>query len=531
MSKRVEVYDTTLRDGTQMEGISFSVGDKIAIARRLDKLGFAFVEGGWPGSNPKDMEFFQSVADAPLQTAKVAAFGATRRPGKQVESDPNIKALLDTRAPVVTIVAKAWPLHVTDVLRTTLEENLAMVRDSVEYLVGQGLEVLFDAEHFFDGYKDDPEYATEVLRAAAAGGAACLVLCETNGGLLPQELPPILQACKKAVKVPLGFHAHNDSGCAVANTLVAVAAGLRHVQGTVNGYGERCGNTDLCAVIPSIELKMGLSCLAEGQLQNLLDASRYVAEMANVVPQDHQPYVGSSAFAHKGGLHADAIVKNPRTYEHVSPQAVGNRRRVLVSELAGRSTVVHRVKEMGYEVAKGDPQTAEILGRVEELEKLGYAFEAADGSFELLVHRVMRGHTPFFDLLGFRTSVEKREDGRLISEATIKVRVGDELEHTAAEGDGPVNALDLALRKALRPFYPSVAEMSLVDFRVRVLDAGSGTAARVRVLIESADHEASWSTVGVSENVIEASWQALVDSVEYKLLRDRTRTTERKADG
>ena len=526
MSERVDVYDTTLRDGTQMEGVSFSVSDKVAIAKRLDRLGFAYIEGGWPGSNPKDMEFFRAAAETPLSHAKVAAFGSTRRPGRPVESDSNIQALLDTKAPVVTIVAKAWPLHVTDVLRTTLDENLAMVRESVEYLAAQGLEVLLDAEHFFDGYKDDPEYALDVLRAAEEGGAACLVLCETNGGLLPHEVAPILKACLAAVRTPLGFHEHNDSGCAVANSLLAVSAGVRHIQGTMNGYGERCGNADLCSIIPSIELKMGLPCLAEGQLRNLLDTSRYVSEMANMLPQDHQPYVGTSAFAHKGGLHADAIVKNPRTYEHVTPEAVGNRRRVLVSELAGRSTVVHRMKELGYDVDKRDPETVKVLRHVEELERLGYAFEAADGSFELLVHKVMRGHTPFFDLLGFRTSVEKRDDGKLISEATIKVRVGDELEHTAAEGDGPVNALDLALRKALSPFYPSVTEVSLVDFRVRVLGAAAGTAARVRVLIESKDHEASWSTVGVSENIIEASWEALVDSVEYKLLREAARSDE-----
>ncbi len=518
--RRVRLYDTTLRDGTQGEGVSFSVKDKIKIAQRLDELGVDYIEGGWPGSNPKDIEFFRAIQDVPLLHAKIAAFGSTRRANVPVEDDYNIKALAASNTPVVTIVGKSWDFHVTAALRTTLEENLRMISDSVSYFKKLGKEVIYDAEHFFDGFKNNPDYAVDTLRVAQEASADCLVLCDTNGGVLTIPLQDIVEEMLALFKnVPMGIHAHNDSGVAIANTLVAVMAGVEHVQGTINGYGERCGNANLCSVIPNLELKMGVRCLGDGMLANLTHLSRYVSELANLSHDERQPYVGHSSFAHKGGIHVSAVQRAAQTYEHIDPEKVGNHRRVLVSELSGRSSILYKATEYGLDLDKDDPHTREIIEKLKRLEYEGYQFEAAEGSFELLMREAMGEHNPFFHLEGFRVIVEKKGDLPTLSEATIKVRVGDEVVHTAAEGDGPVHALDRALRKALEQIYPALKDIRLTDFKVRVLDEKAGTAALVRVLIESSNDGKSWETVGVSENIIEASWQALVDSIEYGLLK------------
>ncbi|MCX6340160.1 MAG: citramalate synthase [Candidatus Aureabacteria bacterium] len=521
--KTVKLYDTTLRDGTQAEGINFSSADKLLIARKLDEFGIHYIEGGWPGSNPKDIEFFQEVRSLKLKKSRVAAFGSTRRAGTAVAQDINVIRLREANTPVVTIFGKSWMLHVTDVLRTTADENLTMIGDTVRYFKKLGKEVIYDAEHFFDGYEDNPDYALKTLLAAAEAGADTIALCDTNGGTLPLRLAAIMREIAERVTTPLGIHAHNDSGMGVANSLVAVGEGAVHVQGTINGYGERCGNANLVSIIPGLVLKMGVSCIDRKRLSSLTELSRYVDEIANMAPDSRAPYVGTSAFAHKGGVHADAVLKNSRGYEHIEPGLVGNSRRILVSELSGRASVFMKSRDMRLGLKKDEPALKKVLAIIKELESEGYEFEAAEGSFKLLVEKAMERHTPFFDLEGFRVSVEKRRDGQLISEATIKVKVGGVFEHTAAEGDGPVNALDNALRKALTPFYPSIAEVQLADYKVRVLNVKAGTAARVRVLIESRDREEMWGTVGVSENIIEASWQALVDSVEYKLMKDKAR--------
>jgi len=521
--ERVVVYDTTLRDGAQTEGIAFTLRDKLAIAEKLDDLGVDYVEGGWPGSNPKDMAFFEEVRALKLRNSKIAAYGATRRRSASVEEDANIEALLKAETPTVALVGKSWPLHVRVVLKADLEQNLDMIRDSVAYLKSKGKEVFFDAEHFFDGYLEDPVYAVKTLIAAQEAGADCLVLCETNGGRIPSEVSRIVADVASKVKAPLGIHCHNDSGNGVANTLAAVEAGAVHVQGTVNGLGERCGNADLCVVIPNLALKMGRNLLREGALAKLTDLSRFVYEVANVVPCDFQPYVGQSAFAHKGGIHVDAVRKDSKTYEHIDPALVGSRRRVLVSELSGTGTVLYKIERMGFSFDKRSPEVKAILDRVEEMESRGYHYEGADASFEMLVRRVLGKYEPSFKLISFRVAVERTSSGELISEAAVKLAVGDEIEHTVAEGDGPVNALDLALRKALDRFYPSLRQMRLSDFKVRVINAKAGTAAAVRVLVESSDGKEVWNTVGVSENIIGASWEALVDAVEYKLCKDSTR--------
>ena len=521
--KNVILYDTTLRDGTQAEGINFSSEDKLLIARKLDDFGIHYIEGGWPGSNPKDIEFFADVKKLKLKRSRIAAFGSTRHAGTAVAQDANVITLRQADTPVVTIFGKSWMLHVTDVLRTTPEENISMIRDSVRYFKKLGKEVIYDAEHFFDGYLDNPGYALKTLFAAGEGGADTIVLCDTNGGTLPMKLAVIIDEVKQKVPIPLGIHSHNDAGMGVANTLVAVAHGAVHIQGTINGYGERCGNANLVSIIPNLVLKMNIPCIERTKLGSIVDLSRYVDEIANMAPDLRAPYVGSSAFAHKGGVHADAVLKNPRGYEHVQPNTVGNARRILVSELSGKASMFMKASEMRLGLKKDHPALKAVLGIVKRLESEGYEFEAAEGSFKLLVEKALQRHTPFFDLEGFRVSVEKRRDGQLISEATIKVKVGELFEHTAAEGDGPVNALDNALRKALLPFYPAIADVQLVDYKVRVLNVRAGTAAKVRVLIESKDRKAMWGTVGVSENIIEASWQALVDSVEYKLLKDKVR--------
>ena len=512
----IQIYDTTLRDGTQREGISLSCGDKLRIARRLDELGVSFIEGGWPGSNPKDAEFFDRAREMPWATAKVAAFGSTCRVGGGPEDDANIRALLDSGAPVCTVVGKTWTLHVTDVLRTTLEENLRIIEKSLAHLRAQGRRVIYDAEHFFDGYRADPAYALETLHAAVRGGAETLVLCDTNGGSLPWQIGEVVRAVKAAVRHPLGIHAHNDSETAVANSLAAVHEGAIQVQGTVNGYGERCGNANLCSVIPALELKLGVEALPAGKLRTLYEASHFVAEVANVAPDEHLPYVGKSAFAHKGGIHVAAMRRNVTSYQHVEPELVGNRMRVVVSELSGRGNLLSKAEEYGLQVGAGG-QMAGVLEEIKELESRGFSFEAAEASVAMLMKRQEPGYRAPFELVDFLVNVEHRTGRGIFAEAMVKVRVGDEVLHTAAEGDGPVDALDAALRKALLPRYPQVAELHLTDYKVRILDSESGTAAITRVLIDTQRGNRRWSTVGASTNIIEASWRALSDAVEYGL--------------
>ncbi len=520
MEKRVSVLDTTLRDGAQREGISFSVNDKLRIAQKLGELGVAYIEGGWPASNPKDSEFFARVKDLDLHQAKVAAFGSTRRAGTPVERDLNVRALVEAGVPVATIVGKSSRMHVFDILGTTLQENLAMIRDTVAYLKAAGLEVLFDAEHFFDGYALDADYALETARVAAEAGASIVVLCDTNGGTLPSEVGRVVAEVRAALPgIALGIHCHNDTGVAVANTLVAVEAGASHVQGTMNGYGERCGNADLCTIIPNLQLKMGYQALANGDLALLTEASHYISEIANMRPDEHAPYVGLSAFAHKAGLHVNAMAKNGNSYQHIDPALVGNRTRVLVSELAGRANIAHKVIELAMEVELGADEIRQIAQRVKDLESQGFQYEGAEGSFELLVRRSQPDYRPPFEVLDFLVLVEKRSDKDILAEATVKARVGDQTMHTAAEGVGPVNALDAAMRKALLPFYPELDKVQLIDYKVRIIDEKAATAALTRVLIDASDGERTWTTVGCSVNIIEASFQALLDSLELPLLR------------
>ncbi len=520
------LYDTTLRDGAQTEGISFSVDDKLRVTARIDQLGVHVIEGGWPGASPKELEFFQRVRKLKLRHAVMAAFGSTRRPGIAASDDANLNALIQAKTPIVTIFGKTWDLHVREALRVSLDENLKMIANSVAYLRRKGREVVYDAEHFFDGYRSNPEYALKTLEAAAESGCSTIALCDTNGGTLTSELARVIAEVRRSVRLPLGIHVHNDAGLAVANSLAAMEAGCVQVQGTINGYGERCGNADLVTIIPNLKLKMGVSCVSDRQLADLAQLSRFVADVANMRVSETHPYVGSSAFAHKGGIHINAVMKNPKTYEHVSPERVGNERRLLLSELSGKSSIMHRASKMRLHLTKETPETKALHQQLQQLEHQGYHFEAAEASFELVIHRTLKQHRRFFDLEGFRVTIEKRND-KLVSEATIKVKVDGVSEHTAAEGDGPVNALDNALRKALEPFYPSIRQVHLSDFKVRVLNERAGTAARVRVLIECRDAVDAWTTVGVSENVIEASWQALVDSVEYKLLKDQRRRGRR----
>jgi len=510
----IEIYDTTLRDGTQREGISLSCDDKVRIARRLDDLGVTFVEGGWPGSNPKDVEFFERARDIRWQTARIAAFGSTCRVGGGPDDDANIRALVDSGAPVCTVVGKTWTLHVTDVLRTTLDENLRIIEASLAYLKAQGRRVVYDAEHFFDGYRADPKYALATLEAARRGGADTLVLCDTNGGSLPWQVGAVVRAVKEVEPLPLGIHAHNDSETAVANSLAAVHGGATHVQGTVNGYGERCGNANLCSVIPALELKLGEECLPPGKLASLSEASRFVAEVANIASDEHQAYVGKSAFAHKGGIHVAAMRRNPVSYQHVEPELVGNRMRVVVSELSGRGNLLSKAEELGLGTSA---DVAGVLAEIKELEARGFSFEAAEASVALLLKRQEPGYRPPFELVDFLVNVEHRAGRGLFAEAMVKVRVQGEVLHTAAEGDGPVDALDAALRKALLPRFPAVAELHLKDYKVRILDSEHGTAAITRVLIDTQKGERDWSTVGASTNIIEASWRALSDAVEYGL--------------
>lgn len=516
--KNINLFDTTLRDGSQAEKISFSLEDKLNIARRLDAFGIHYIEGGWPGSNPKDQTFFEQAKKENWKNALMVAFGSTRRANTRPEKDKNLNLLLSSETPAVSVFGKSWIMHATVALGITPEENLTMIYDSLKYLKTHGREVIYDAEHFFDGYKDSADYAVKTLQAALEGGADVIVLCDTNGGTIPSQIYEITENIRQKFNIKLGIHAHNDGDLAVANTLAAVQAGARHVQGTINGYGERCGNANLVSVIPNLQMKMGYHCLDSEKLSQLSDLSAYIYEMANTVPRDEAPFVGRSAFAHKGGIHVSAVMKHPQTYEHIDPEKVGNSRRVLISDLSGKSNVRYKVSELG--LAELDNEHAsKIVQQVKNLENEGYSFEAAEASFELLVERY-RGTSPvFFKLSGFREMTEKDKENCPRSEASIRVSVDGHEEHTAAEGNGPVNALDNALRKALTHFFPEIALLHLVDYKVRVLNGAgrSGTASRVRVLIETQLGENRWSTIGVSENIIEASWQALVDSYNYFL--------------
>jgi 2-isopropylmalate synthase len=513
----IQVYDTTLRDGTQREGISLSCDDKLRIARRLDDLGVTFIEGGWPGSNPKDIEFFERAKDIDWQNTLIAAFGSTCRVGSDPADDANIRALLDAETPVCTVVGKTWTLHVTDVLRTDYDENLRIIEESIRYLVDNGRRVIYDAEHFFDGYKADPAYALKTLHAAIRGGAEIVVLCDTNGGSLPWEIEGICREVSEDIQHPFGIHAHNDGELGVANTLAAVRAGAMHVQGTFNGYGERCGNANLCAIVPDLELKMGHRCLPEGQLTQMTETSHFVAEVANLAPDEHMAYVGRSAFAHKGGIHVAAMRRNVDSYQHIDPALVGNRMRVVVSELSGRGNLLSKAEEFGLDV-DGGAEVVDVLREIKELEARGFSFEAAEASVALMLKRQDPDYVPPFQLVDYTAYVEHRDGRGMVTEATVKVRVNGEIVHTASEGNGPVNALDGALRKALVPIYPDLANFQLADYKVRILDGQNGTAATTRVLIDTQNAHERWSTVGASTNIIEASWRALADSVEYGLL-------------
>jgi 2-isopropylmalate synthase len=524
MSRQVKIYDTTLRDGAQGEGISFSSADKIRIAERLDAFGVHYIEGGWPGSNPKDMDFFTEVANRRFKQARIAAFGSTRRANTKCKEDPQIDMLVKANTPVVTLVGKTWPLHVAEVIRTTPGENLAMIADSVRYFKQLGKEVVYDAEHFFDGYKDDPRYALATLKAAQDAGADIVVLCDTNGGSMQGEVERITAEICKALPCPVGIHTHNDCGLGTANALAAVEQGTAQVQGTMNGYGERTGNCNLTTVIPCLVLKMGIECIPKENVRHLRELSLFIDDLGNVRHDIRQPFVGATAFAHKGGIHVDAIEKVARSYEHIEPEAVGNRRRVLVSELSGRSNVLIKAHELGVHLPKDSPEVREILQQLKQLEHAGYEFEAADASFHILVQKLLKRHKPFFTLLAYRVIMDRYgEDGGSKVEASVKLDVNGKVVHTVAEGDGPVNALDKALRAALMKFYPSIAAVQLVDYKVRILDSQAGTAAKTRVIIESTDGADIWGTVGVHDNLIEASWEALVDSVEYKLFKDEQR--------
>ncbi len=513
---KVTIYDTTLRDGTQGEGISFSVLDKIRVAEKLDAFGVHYIEGGWPGSNPKDIAFFQEAAKRTWLNARITAFGSTRRANQTAENDPQIRALLAAETPVVTMVGKSWLLHVTEVLGIKPDENFALISDSVAYCKSQDREVLYDAEHFFDGYLDNPAYALDTLKAARDAGVDMVVLCDTNGGTMPEQVHDITAEVIRALGIPVGIHTHNDCGVGVANALAAVRAGAVQVQGTINGYGERVGNCNMTSVIPNLQLKHGIEVVPD--LTRLRELSLFVDDLANSPHDTRAPYVGSTAFAHKGGIHVNAVQKLARSYEHIEPQVVGNRQNILVSELSGQSNILLKARELGFDLEKGAPEAGRILQRVKELESEGYEFEAAEGSLTVLIRQTLLDTPPLFDLLEYHTTFRRSGTGSCNTcEATVKLLVHGEPEYTVAEGDGPVNALDAALRKGLRPFFPEIDRISLADYKVRIINSHSGTAARTRVLIVSTDGEESWGTVGVSDNIIEASWLALVDSLEYCL--------------
>jgi 2-isopropylmalate synthase len=517
MSNAVSIFDTTLRDGTQGEGISLSAEDKIKIALKLDTLGVHYIEGGNPGSNNKDIEFFNRAKQLQIN-AKITAFGSTRRKFSQAEHDTSLNRIIDSGVRAATLVGKSWDFHVHTALQTTLEENLAMIYDSFKYLKHKDVETIFDAEHFFDGFKNNPDYALAALKKAEEAGANWIVLCDTNGGTLPSEIFDIVSSVSRNIKTPIGIHTHNDCELAVANTLAAVQAGARQVQGTINGYGERCGNANLCSIIPNLQLKLNYHCVSDDQLKMLTSAARYVSEIANVNLPVNQPFVGTAAFAHKGGIHVSAIMKDPKTYEHIQPELVGNKQRVLVSELAGQSNLMFKAQELNLDLTSENKQSREIIEKIKDLEHQGYQFEGADASLELLLREAYGTLEEIFTFESFKILVEKSANHSVVSEAIVKLKVHGETVYTAAEGNGPVNALDNAVRKALVQFYPSIKDMHLSDYKVRVIDEKDATAAKVRVLIESTDFENTWNTVGVSENIIEASWQALIDSIRYALI-------------
>lgn len=527
-SRRIWLYDTTLRDGAQREGISLSIADKIAIAHKLDELGIPFIEGGWPGANPKDVQFFWQLKEEPLQQAEVVAFCSTRRPQKAAAEDPMLQAILAAETKWVTVFGKSWDLHVTEGLKTTLDENLAMIRDSIQFLRAQGRQVLYDAEHWFDGYRHNPEYALETLRVARAAGAEWLVFCDTNGGTLPEAIARAVREVAAAFATAggdrprFGIHTHNDSGVAVANALAAVGEGATMVQGTINGYGERCGNADLCAVLANLQLKLGRECLPGDRIAQLAPVSQAIAERVNLAPDEHAPFVGRSAFAHKGGIHVSAVERNPLTYEHVRPEQVGNQRRIVISDQAGLSNIVAKARSFGVELDKRDPVCRELLEQLKELEHRGYQFESAEASFELLVYAALQQRRKLFELKGFQVLCDMlRGNDTAVDNAiaTIKVAVGGTDILEAAEGNGPVSALDAALRKALVQFYPAIAEFHLTDYKVRILDSTEGTDAVTRVLVESSDGKRRWTTIGVSPNILSASYQAVVEGIEYGLLK------------
>ncbi len=516
--RSVKIYDTTLRDGSQAEGISFTVEDKIRIAHKLDDLGVHYVEGGWPGSNPRDIDFFEKANRAQFSNTRISAFGSTRYPEKKVERDIVLQALLKTETQVVTLFGKTWDLHVEEALGTSLDENLRMIFESIAYMKKHREEVLFDCEHFFDGYKNNSDYALKTVKEAESAGADWIVLCDTNGGTLPHEVRSIFEEVKKLISIRIGIHAHNDSEVAVANSLTAVQTGAEQVQGTINGIGERCGNANLVSIISNLKIKMGINCMTDEQLESLKDVSAFVDELANRAHWNQQPFVGKSAFAHKGGVHVSAVRKNALTYEHIVPERVGNHQRILVSDLSGKSNVLHKAKEYGINIDDKDPKVAKILSSLKESENLGFQYEGAEASFELMMRDALGQKKIFFEFIGFRVIVEKRqEDEEPISEATVKISVNGVQEVSAAEGTGPINALDKAIKKSLVKFYPELERVNLYDYKVRILDEKKGTRAKTRVLVESGDNHSKWGTVGVSENIIEASWQALIDSIDYKL--------------
>ncbi len=523
------IYDTTLRDGSQREGLSLSIEDKLRIARQLDQLGVPFIEGGWPGANPKDVQFFWQLQEAPLTQAQVVAFCSTRRPGIEAAADAMLQPVLAAGTRWVTIFGKSWDLQVTEGLKTTLRENLAMIADTIQYLRSQDRRVIYDAEHWFDGYKHNPTYALETLKCAISAGAEWLVLCDTNGGIMPSEVAESVQAVLHRLGggVQIGIHTHNDAGTAVANALLAVQAGARMVQGTINGYGERCGNANLCTLIPNLQLKLGYRCLSDQQLAQLTESSRLISEVVNLAPDDHAPFVGLSAFAHKGGIHVSAVQRNPRTYEHISPDQVGNCRRIVISDQSGLSNVLVKAQRCGIDLKKQDPVCRQILAQLKDLESEGYQFEAAEASFELLMRQALGQRQQQFELKGF--DIYSRSSDALVpphasSLATVKVAVKGQEILTAAESNGPVSALDAALRKALINFYPIISEFQLSDYKVRILDSHSGTSAKTRVLVESSDGQQRWTTVGVSTNIIEASCQAVAEGLEYGLLLQQAKT-------
>jgi 2-isopropylmalate synthase len=520
MSKII-IYDTTLRDGSQTEGVSYTVSDKVKITLKLDELGVHYIEGGWPGSNPKDKEFFEMMKGRKLQNSRLAAFGSTRRANIKPEDDSNLKELIASQTPTVTIFGKSWDLHVTDVIRTTLEENLKMIQESVAFLKKNKKEVFYDAEHFFDGYKKNPKYALKTVLAAQAGRADCIILCDTNGGTLPEEITRIVKEVKKKIKKPLGIHTHNDQGLAVANSLAAINTGCVQVQGTFNGMGERCGNADLCTIMGILSIKMNKKSIPDNKIKLLMDTSYFISDISNYTLANNQPFIGHSAFAHKGGVHIDAMLKNPLAYEHIEPELVGNHRRLLTSELAGKMPIILKAQKMNITLDKNSPQAKEIMKELQEKEYQGYQFEGADASFELFMKRRLNLYQPFYQLEGFKVFTERKVNGSVLAGATVRLKVSGHDEMATIEGHGPVEVLDRALRTALMKFYPALESMHLSDYKVRVLDTQEGTGARVRVLIESHDQHDSWTTVGVHENVIEASWEALVDSIEYKLLKDK----------